>query len=290
MLAHVDAQTNTLLAQFGQTIFEIPTKNYHLLDEPGWKAVPGGELLSGGAYSMQDQAAFIRSSRTKDLVQFAFVAHHETLHFKSHQVLQRLYPGKDFLPYRRGFEIVTRHGHRTYFRKLDEAVIQELTNRFVQEQLTQYPATKDALAASETRGQLLQKHAVRLNADDQRALAGAVYIGELPPGAEDVFSQDAQAASAASGKAKTFCPRMSPSGRKIPAPLHQIPHYQPKSQRQKAKIRALTLTQISSPQDSNFAARSPGFWHTETATRQGDGQIQHPSAGHPSAKRARSDQ
>jgi len=64
-------------------------------------------------------------------------------------------PGKEGVPY---LEIITRHGHHRYFRHLGEAVIQELSNRYVGEWLCDDPVTRDAVAASEHRRSLILKH------------------------------------------------------------------------------------------------------------------------------------
>jgi hypothetical protein len=86
--------------------------------------------------------------------------------------LQMLCPGKDILPYRQGFGIVTRHAHRSYFRKVDEAVIEKLTTRFVQERLREHPLTKDAIAGATERREILQRHVARLD-----TCAGWIHFG-----------------------------------------------------------------------------------------------------------------
>jgi hypothetical protein len=187
LLAFVDQATDRLLHEHGREAFHIPPDNHHLLDEEGRRKL-GLRWESGGSYSIKDQAIFMRP--VGDPVIFGLVAYHETLHFKSHQALQRLYPGKEVLPYRRGFEIVTRHGHRSYFRQLDEALIQELSNRFTRESLSEHPLTKDAVAASEDRRKLILQHADKLAEEDVEFLQELVpYIGELPEKARAAFSQ-----------------------------------------------------------------------------------------------------
>jgi len=137
---------------------------------------------------MKDQAIFMRP--VDDPVVFSLADFHETLHFKSHQAVQRLYPGKDIVPYRRGLEVVTRHGHRSYFRHLDEAVIQELSNRYVQNQLAEHPLTKEAVAASEGRRNLMLRHRNRLSREDAEFLEQLVpYVAELTEKARAVFDQ-----------------------------------------------------------------------------------------------------
>jgi hypothetical protein len=179
--------TDDLLRQFGREPFHISPDNYHLLDETGRKQVKLG-WESGGAYSIEDQAVFMRPET--DPVIFSLIAFHETLHFKSYQALQRLYPGKEMLPYRRGFEIVSRHGHRSHFRHIDEAVIQEFSNRFVEESLYNYAGTRESVEASERRRSLILAHRDKLSKEEVAFLEELVpYVAELPEKAAAVFSQ-----------------------------------------------------------------------------------------------------
>src|SRR5690242_2726645 len=60
MLAFINSDTNTLLQRFSRGEFDVPAANYHLLNEEGWKAIRGEELFTGGSYSIDDQATFIR--------------------------------------------------------------------------------------------------------------------------------------------------------------------------------------------------------------------------------------
>jgi hypothetical protein len=187
LLELADQATDELLQQYGREPFHIPSENYHLLDETGRKKLRLG-WESGGAYSIKDEAVFMRPE--PDPVIFSLIAYHETLHFKSYQALQRLYPGKEVLPYRRGFEIITRHGHRSYFRRLDEAVIQELSNRYIRERISNHSLTNDAVAASEGRRNLILQYRGKLSKKDADFLEQLVpYVAELPDKVRAVFSQ-----------------------------------------------------------------------------------------------------
>jgi len=187
LIEHADHATDELLRRYGREPFHIPRENYHLLDEEGRKKLKLG-WESGGAYSIEDEAVLMRPE--SDPVIFSLVAYHETLHFKSYQALQRLYPGKEVLPYRRGFEIITRHGHRSYFRRLDEAVIQELSNRYIRERLSEHPLTHDAVATSEGRRNLVLRHRDKLANKDAEFLETVVpYVAALPDKVRVVFSQ-----------------------------------------------------------------------------------------------------
>lgn len=187
LIGVVNSATAELLRQNGREVLDIPPEHYHVIDEKGWKALRL-RVESGGAYSMEDQAILIRAD--EDPVVFAMAAYHEALHFKSYQALQRLYPGKEIVPYRRGFEIIARHGHRSHFRLLDEAVVQELSHRFIGEQLAEYPLTRDAVAASERRRNLILRHRDKLSKESARLLEELVpYVAEVPRGVEEVFSQ-----------------------------------------------------------------------------------------------------
>ena len=129
-------------------------------------------IFTGGAYNIENQAVHIRADRAQDPVGFASIAYTKLSTSRTIRRCRSCIPAGTFCPYRQGFGIVTRHAHRSYFRKVDEAVIEKLTTRFVQERLREHPLTKDAIAGATERREILQRHVAR-----PETCAGWIHFG-----------------------------------------------------------------------------------------------------------------
>jgi hypothetical protein len=67
-------------------------------------------------------------------------------------------------------------------------VIQELTNCFVKEKLANHPLTSERLSESETRKDLIRRHADMLSAEEQALLAASPYLAEFTDWVKEALS------------------------------------------------------------------------------------------------------
>ncbi|MDX1535580.1 MAG: hypothetical protein R3346_02375 [Candidatus Spechtbacterales bacterium] len=127
-------ETNKLLEKYGVEPLDIPVNNIHIIKEEVWRSLQEEGVITKDTeaiYNAQEQGIAIVGQ--EDAAVFTESILHELLHFKSHQILQRL-RGADSVRVRNlGITSTSRDGSRRYFNGWNEAVTEELTRRLFKE-------------------------------------------------------------------------------------------------------------------------------------------------------------
>jgi len=143
----VNRYTNDLRNRFGLAELTVPFKNIYIV--PSDAPWPEGLENSGGFYNPLGQFIAIHESKIAQLekpnIIFAKKVFHDMVHFKSYNALKKLENSSAFGVYRTGLQISNRSDrNETYFGNLDEAIVEELTIRFLNE-LKDHPLFKAEL-------------------------------------------------------------------------------------------------------------------------------------------------
>lgn len=132
MINIANQETNKLLQKYGLNEFDVPAKNIHIVNEQDWKDD------SGAVYKPMLQAIGIRTGDIKNTPEKTWLMRkifHEMLHFKSHNAFQLVDSeednASDLKPYRCGLAVHTRDGKDRFLNSINEAVIEEITKRFI---------------------------------------------------------------------------------------------------------------------------------------------------------------
>jgi hypothetical protein len=130
ILNFINEETNRLMKECGVEPFDIPIENYHILPEKELKKF--FDAQSSGTYSSRAYAIGLSSDLRSNLLWFATVAFHESLHMKAREVAQ-LYRGEEGKykekRYRAGIKVFSPHqkdingNSVTHFSGADEGVI-----------------------------------------------------------------------------------------------------------------------------------------------------------------------
>lgn len=130
IISLVNQATNRLRAHYGLDNFDIPEKNIHIIKEEEWLK----ERVSA-FFAATKQIVAMREPIAK--IAFLHKVFHEMVHFKAYDALQVVTGEEDseLKEYRLGLTVFTRNGKAVFFRNLNEAVTEELTNKWTRELL-----------------------------------------------------------------------------------------------------------------------------------------------------------
>lgn len=123
----INQATNKIRQQYGLDDFDIPAKNIHIISEKDWQED------HPAFYNSTLQAVAIMETPVK--IEFVKNVFHELIHFKSYNALQVTSEGQELNEYRSGLVVHDRSGEDTYFANFNEAVVEELTKKYIGEVL-----------------------------------------------------------------------------------------------------------------------------------------------------------
>ncbi|NTV44707.1 MAG: hypothetical protein HGA67_03355 [Candidatus Yonathbacteria bacterium] len=144
------------LQYYGVEAIDIPLNNIHILDKSKLtkeelKKIQERAETESGVYSSDKQAIGVMKDYEENKLSFLQAVVHEELHLQGFYSYQKslhegagitLKKGDDLVDMnirRSGFAIGTKDGNTQFFHNVNEAIIVELTIRFEEKYLTQYP-------------------------------------------------------------------------------------------------------------------------------------------------------
>lgn len=132
MINIANQETNKIRQKYGLAEFDVPSKNIHIVNEQYWKDD------SGAVYRPMLQAIGIGVGDIKNAPEKTWLMRkifHEMLHFKSYNAFQLVDSDEDnasdLKPYRCGLAVHTRDGKDRLLNSINEAVVEEMTKRFI---------------------------------------------------------------------------------------------------------------------------------------------------------------
>jgi hypothetical protein len=138
ILLEVNAATNELRKKYGLPDFNIPEGNMHLIRKEEWATQ--GDV--GVSLPEMERVLFRERERG---IHLALTAHHEEVHFKTFNAVQRLTDCDEIEKYRGGLRITPRSRAKinslpngdplSYFADLNEAVTEELSRQYIMNQV-----------------------------------------------------------------------------------------------------------------------------------------------------------
>lgn len=127
--------TNQLREKYGLEKLDIPADNFRMVSEKEWLRLLKTREISAetvqGIFVPATQSVVLREQPS--LSQFFHNALHETIHFKAYHAVQLIADDRELGDYRVGLNVSTRDGAHVFFHNLDEAVVEELTKRGMDE-------------------------------------------------------------------------------------------------------------------------------------------------------------
>jgi len=131
MINIANQETNKIRQKYGLTEFDVPAKNIHITDEQDWT-----RDYPLASYAPIFQAiSIVDMKETPEKIWLMRKIFHEMLHFKSYNAFQLVDSHEDntseLKPYRCGLVIHTRDGEDMLLNNINEAVIEEITKRFI---------------------------------------------------------------------------------------------------------------------------------------------------------------
>lgn len=143
IIREVNTATNALRRKYGLEDFDVPENNVHIIKEEVW-GLPSADWL----FSPEQQCVFVKE--TTGNIRFAANVFRGMVQFKSYGAVQKTGPDTT-IPYRTGFvmlprsDVAIRCGLK-YFQELNDAVVEELTVRYIQNQSENPLFKKEGLA------------------------------------------------------------------------------------------------------------------------------------------------
>ncbi|MCX6790411.1 MAG: hypothetical protein NTV60_02680 [Candidatus Kaiserbacteria bacterium] len=158
----VETSVKEYAAQYGREFFlETTPGHIHFLPDGGVLTLTKGRLATGSHSTVWGEVLIDK----RDDISTAITLFHELWHMlASHQAIQ-VTTNQELASYRSGFSMKSRDGATEHFHSFDEALVGYMTERFVNEKLSQAPGFKEKV-------QDLRQAQVLIDTTRQRELKG----------------------------------------------------------------------------------------------------------------------